>query len=92
MDQQIKIEKSSQQQLKSKGVFSWPIWEKEVSEFPWTYDQTEECYILEGRVVVEPETGEAVEFGVGDFVTFPRGLNCTWKILESVKKHYRYSR
>jgi uncharacterized protein len=34
------------------GVRSWPIWEKEASEFPWFYDEEETCYLLEGDVVV----------------------------------------
>jgi uncharacterized cupin superfamily protein len=54
------------------GVFSWPVWEKEVSRFPWSYDSIEECYILEGDVTVEPKAGKPVSFGKGDFVTFPR--------------------
>ena len=36
------------------GVRSWPIWEKEASEFPWFYDEQETCYLLEGDVVVGP--------------------------------------
>ena len=32
--------------LGARGVFSWPIWEKEISTFPWTYDNSETCYFL----------------------------------------------
>ena len=46
--------------LEKLGVRSWPIWTKEVSTFPWTYDSSETCYLLEGEVVVTPEGGEAV--------------------------------
>lgn len=70
------------------GVYDWPIWRKEVSEFPWTYGQQETCYILRGRFIVTPEGGEPQEFQRGDLITFPAGLNCTWKILEDVEKHY----
>ena len=72
------------------GVHSWPIWEKEASEFPWHYDEREVCYLLEGDVVVTPEGGDAVDFGKGDLVTFPEGMSCTWKILKDVRKHYRF--
>ena len=34
---------------------SWPIWEKEVSEFPWEYDTKETCLLLEGDVTVKNE-------------------------------------
>lgn len=70
-------------------VNDWPIWSKEVSEFPWFYDEPESCYLLEGEVEVTPEDGEPVRFGKGDFVTFPAGMACTWKILSEVRKHYR---
>ena len=39
----IKVQKLSQDELKEMGVFSWPIWTKEVSKFPWSYDSIEEC-------------------------------------------------
>ena len=76
--------------LNERGVSSWPIWEKEVSTFPWTYDANETCYILEGRVIVTPEGGEPVEIQAGDLVTFPAGMHCTWEILEPIRKHYNF--
>ncbi len=78
------------EKLEAMGVFGWPVWTKEVSEFPWTYDAEETCYFLEGRVVVTPDGGEPVEVGAGDLVTFPRGMRCTWKVLEPVRKHYSF--
>lgn len=88
--EEIKVEKLDQKELEQRGVFSWPIWEKETSEFDWTYDSTEECYLLKGNVVVTPEGGSPVEFGSGDFVTFPAGMKCVWNIKEDVKKHYNF--
>lgn len=87
---EIKVEKLSHDQLKKLGVFNWPIWEKEVSRFPWFYYSLEECYILEGNVVIETEKGDKIEFGRGDFVTFPKGITCTWNIKQPVKKHYNF--
>jgi len=86
----IKVEKLSQEELKRRGVFAWPIWTKEVSRFPWSYDSTEECYLLEGDVTVETKDGKGVSFGKGDFVTFPKGLACSWNIKVPVKKHYNF--
>jgi hypothetical protein len=76
--------------LKEMGVSEWPIWTKEASTFPWSYDDTETCYLLKGEVEVTPDGGQPVTFGAGDLVTFPRGLSCTWKINQDVKKHYRF--
>ncbi|MGK7916152.1 MAG: cupin domain-containing protein [Prochloraceae cyanobacterium] len=88
---EIKIEPQvSQERLEQLGVFNWPIWTKEVSVFPWTYDDQETCYFLEGEVTVTPDGGEPVEMGKGDLVTFPAGMSCTWKIKRGVSKHYNF--
>ncbi len=34
--------------LEVMGVYDWPVWEKEESTFPWTYDETETCYLAGG--------------------------------------------
>jgi uncharacterized cupin superfamily protein len=76
--------------LAALGVTTWPIWTKEVSEFPWTYDAAETCYILEGAVTVTPNGGEPVTIRKGDLVTFSAGLSCTWKITQAIRKHYQF--
>ncbi len=86
----IEIKKLKREDFEKEGITSWPIWEKEVSRFDWHYDDTEECFLLEGKVVVEAADGEKVEFGKGDFVTFPKGLSCTWDIKEPVRKYYNF--
>ncbi len=85
------IERPSPEEMKAKGVCRWPIWEKEVSAFPWFYDTAEQCYFLEGEVVVtDRESGERYEIRAGDFVTFPAGLSCSWEVRKPVRKHYRF--
>lgn len=84
------VRQPEQGQLESLGVFDWPIWEKEPSEFPWTYSTSETCYLLEGEVEVTPDGGETVSFGAGDLVTFPAGMSCRWAISGKVRKHYRF--
>jgi len=69
---------------------SWPVWSKEASEFPWEYDQQETCLILDGQVTVTNEEGEKHHFGPGDWVVFPQGMKCTWKIHQDVRKHYKF--
>lgn len=87
----IKVERHpAPARLNELGVPRWPIWTKEVSEFPWTYDSQETCYFLEGEVVVTPKGGEPVKMGKGDLVTFPPGMSCTWRISKDVKKHYKF--
>lgn len=86
----IHVEKPTEETLVKLDVRSWPVWEKEESEFPWFYDEAETCYILEGDVLVTPENGSPVRFGKGDLVTFDEGLRCTWKINRAVRKHYKF--
>jgi hypothetical protein len=87
---EIKVEnRPNEERLEDLGVYDWPIWTKEVSEFPWSYDVSETCYFLEGEVVVTPEDGEPVSMGQGDLATFPEGMNCTWQVRKPVRKHYR---
>lgn len=89
--QEITVEhQPSRQSLEGRGVFDWPIWEKEPSEFPWHYDERERCYFLEGEVVVTPRGGVPVQIKAGDFVTFPEGMSCTWRVLKAVRKHYLF--
>lgn len=87
---EIKVQKLKDEELKKKNVFNWPVWTKEVSKFNWHYDSIEECYLLEGDVTVEAEDGASVSFGKGDFVTFPKGLSCTWNVNKPVRKHYNF--
>lgn len=88
---QITIEHNpSPAKLEVMHIDTWPIWEKEISEFPWTYDDSETCYILEGEVTVTPEGGEPLLIKQGDLVNFPKGLSCTWNITRPVRKHYRF--
>ena len=88
----IHVEKPSDEKLLELNVKSWPIWEKEVSEFLWEYDEKETCYILEGEVIVMPDNDNPVRFGKGDLVVFNEGLKCTWKIITAVRKHYKFGK
>ena len=85
----ISITKKTDSELDTLGVRSWPMWTCEVSEFPWEYAEKETCLLLEGDVEVNTEE-ETVRFGVGDFVVFPKGLKCTWKVMKPVRKHYNF--
>lgn len=72
------------------GVAHWPTWGAEVSCFPWTYGETETCYLVAGEVVVTPDGGQAVILQAGDLATFPAGMSCTWDIRQAIRKHYRF--
>ena len=63
------------------------VWECGVSEFDWHYDSEETCLLIEGEVTVLYE-GKSVSFSAGDYVVFPKGLSCVWKVSKPVRKYY----
>jgi uncharacterized cupin superfamily protein len=91
MSLSIQIESNpGQDRLTILGVQSWPTWSAGVSRFPWTYGDSEACYILEGAVTVTPDGGLPVSIHPGDLVTFSAGMACTWDITAPIRKRYRF--
>lgn len=86
----IEVRKPTEEETKT--AENWSTWTKEVSEFPWSYSDQETCLILKGKAEVDASDGEKVEFGAGDFVIFPPGLDCTWKIKEPIEKKYKFGK
>ena len=83
--------------LSSKGVMDWPTWGCPVSKFPWSYSDTEICYLTRGKVIITPiikndhgPPPTPVTIAAGDYVTLPAGLSCTWDVIEAVEKHYMF--
>jgi len=85
----IVVERPELNQMEEAGVFDWPIWEHEEDKFDWYYDQTELCYIIEGKVTITTQF-ESITVNAGDFVTFPKGLECVWDIHSAIRKHYSF--
>ena len=83
----MEVRKPTDEEIKD--AETWPVWEKEPSEFDWQYGEKETCYILEGNATVTAEDGEAISFGPGDWAVFESGLKCVWKIDKPIKKHYK---
>jgi len=69
---------------------SWPTWDKTASTFDWEYDEQETCYITKGKAKVTTPKGDSANFAAGDWVIFPKGLKCTWEIIEDIEKHYKF--
>jgi hypothetical protein len=86
---QIEVRKPTKEEVDRIKAEKWGIWTKEVSEFPWSYDERETCLIIEGEVTVS-YAGGSVKFGKGDLVVLPVGLDCTWKITKPVRKYYKF--
>ena len=85
----IDIKQLTEKEIEQMGIKNWPVWTKEPSVFDWEYDMTEQCYILEGEFEVKTAQN-TYHIKAGDFVTFPKGLKCTWHIIKPVRKHYNF--
>jgi uncharacterized protein len=84
----IEVRKPTEEEINE--AQNWPKWEKEVSEFPWSYGEKETCLILSGSAEVRTADGETADFNAGDWVVFPEGLECTWTIKEGISKRYKF--
>ena len=84
--ERVIVRRPTEEELERLGVFNWPIWEKEESEFEWYYDADETFYVLEGEVEVEFDDGETVRFEKGDLVSFRSGTKCKWKVIKPIRK------
>ena len=85
---QIRVERATPEKLRRLAVESWSPWECAPETFDWEYSSDETAYVKEGRVKVRTEHGQEVELRAGDLVFFPRGLKCTWTVLETIRKVY----
>jgi hypothetical protein len=86
---EIRIERPTEEKLKSLNIESWSPWECEPSTFDWEYDSEETAYVFEGKVKVKTPSG-IVEVKKGDLVTFPKGLKCTWEVVDKIRKVYTF--
>ena len=87
--EKIKIEKIDAQEVEKRNLKSWGIWEKEPSEFDWAYTNEEHCYIIEGRAEVKSDEG-TMTIEKGDYVVFPVGMKCRWKVTQAIRKYYDF--
>ncbi len=92
----IKVEKLSEDRKNEMNIpnrpentSEWSVWECEPSEFDWHYDSKEIAYLYEGKVIVKTSEGD-VEIQAGDLVVFPEGLSCRWKVIEKLRKVYKF--
>mmetsp|Transcript_16559 Transcript_16559/g.33883 ORF Transcript_16559/g.33883 Transcript_16559/m.33883 type:complete len:160 (+) Transcript_16559:198-677(+) len=75
------------------GCRSWGTWGCEVSVFPWTYDDDEICWVLQGDVIVTCKaTGDTMRVQAGDVAFFPKGMSCTWNVSSPIRKHFCFGR
>jgi len=88
VDKKVEMEVHKATQKEIDLTKSWGDWEKKPSTFPYSYDEKETCYILDGEAEVTSNKGAKISFKKGDWVIFHPGLECTWNIKKTIKKKY----
>ena len=86
---EILVEVPTEEKLERLNIREWSPWECEPSTFDWEYSSDEIAYVLEGKVKIKTPKGE-VEIKKGDLVHFPKGLQCTWNVIEKIRKVYTF--
>lgn len=70
------------------GALSSGVWECTAYTAVFdAYPVDEFCYILSGQVTITDDTGTET-FSAGECFVIPKGLKCTWEMLETVRKFY----
>eukprot|EP01035_Chromulina_nebulosa_P027709 gene27709-36469_t len=88
----VVVHEPPQEKLDKLKIKTWPTWGCDISRFPWSYSETETCYILRGKATIIPKDGSTpVDITTGDLCTFPEGLSCIWDVKEPIQKHYYFN-
>ncbi len=65
------------------------VWEAEPGLSRWEFlERGEVIHVLEGRMVVTEDDGEAVTVEAGNAAVFPIGWRGTWEIQERIRKFF----
>jgi uncharacterized cupin superfamily protein len=72
------------------GVLDCGIWHCEPGAWRIAFaEDTDEFFcVIEGRIRITPQTGDAQTFGPGEACVIPAGFRGTFEVLEAVRKHY----
>lgn len=72
----------------SNGVFRSGFWSSEPGTSRISYDKDEICTLLEGKVRLTDESGNAEIYEAGDTFLIPNGFKGEWETIASVHKFF----
>ena len=78
--------------IKNKNIndyITWSIWSCEISSFDWEYSDEEHCFIIRGEAIISYNS-HYITISKGDYLIFPKGMKCYWKITQKIKKYYKF--
>ena len=76
--------------LTANGDLSAGIWACEPGAWKIAFPVGKDEFfcVIEGRLRITDDDGDAAEFGPGDACVIPAGFTGTFEVLEAVRKHY----
>ena len=81
----------SPEEAEELGINEWEtLTDEEPLEEPWTVEEQEAGYIMEGEAIVKVGS-EEMRLTPGMLVSFPKGLECIWITPKYMKKAYKES-
>ncbi len=75
-------------QANSDGTMLSGIWEATPGTYHATYKAYEFVHLISGRIIITPDGGKPVIVQSGDAFVVESNFKGTWKIEESVRKHF----
>jgi hypothetical protein len=63
-------------------------WEATPGTYHATYSEYEFVHMIKGKIIITPDGEEPKEVNAGDAFIVEPGFKGTWKILETVQKHF----
>jgi uncharacterized cupin superfamily protein len=72
------------------GTMMSGIWECTPGTYHATYTAYEYVVLITGRIVITPDGGTPVTVQAGDAFVVEKDFKGTWKIEESVRKHFDF--
>jgi len=70
------------------GILEFGLWKCAPGPSRWLFETNESITVIEGRMTVSEDNGEAYDIGAGDSAVFAKGWSGTWDIHETVLKVY----
>lgn len=74
----------------AEGTMLSGVWEATPGTYRAEYTAYEFVHMIEGRIVITPDGGEPVVVQAGDAFVVEADFKGTWKIEETVRKHFDF--
>lgn len=85
----VQVYRLSGDERDRRGVQAWDVWEKDASESEWSYTVEEHCFVERGSARIIHH-GATLDVREGDYVVFPVGMTCTWKVPGPLTVRYAF--